>query len=104
MQTMNKTIKIRRGSVYFSVDVYDTYFAGLEAVIILIRDDKLLVLPVMQMAAGGCLLKVRNASGDRVATAPDVFEAHGLTDFSAESVPVQWSSEEGALIAPLTAN
>lgn len=101
---MSKTIEIRRGSVYISADVYDTYFAGLEAVIILIRDDKLLILPVRQMAAGGCLLKVRNTQGDRVATAPDVFEAHGLSDFNFCGLPAQWSAQEGGLIAMIPAN
>lgn len=100
---MSRTIDIRRGSVYISAEVYDTYFAGLEAVIVLIRDDNLLILPVRQMATGGCLLKIRNAGGDRVATAPDVFEAHGLTNFTATDVPAQWSADDGALIASLSA-
>ena len=101
---MRRTIGIKRGSIYISAEVYDTYFAGVEAVIVLIRDGNLLILPVRQMAAGGCLLKVRNAQGDRVATAPDVFEAHGVSDFSADALEAQWSGVDGALVARLDAN
>ena len=98
---MSQKIDIKRGSIYLSADTYKTYFAGLEAVIVLIRDGHLLILPVRQMAAGGCLLKIRNAQGDRVATAPDVFAAHGLSDFSAQSLSATWSTKDGALIAAL---
>lgn len=101
---MSRTIDIKRGSIYISADVYDTYFAGLEAVIVLIREDSLMILPVRQMASGGCLLKIRNASGDRVATAPDVFEAHGLIDFTTSDLPAHWSAEDGALVVHLNAN
>ncbi|GHE01074.1 hypothetical protein GCM10008024_15270 [Allgaiera indica] len=101
MFEMNRAIEVKRGSIYVPVEIYDTYFAGLEAVIVLIRDDKLMILPVRQMAAGGCLLKVRNARGDRVATAPDVFEAHGLAEFSIANLEVRWSAEDGALVADL---
>lgn len=101
---MGRTIDIKRGSIYISAEVYEVYFKGLEAVIVLIRDSKLMILPVRQMAAGGCLLKMRNAKGDRVATAPDVFEAHGLQDFSAEALEATWSSEDGALVVALSAN
>ncbi|MEM1362158.1 MAG: hypothetical protein AAGF94_10640 [Pseudomonadota bacterium] len=101
---MRRTIDIKRGSIYVSAELYETYFAGLDAVIILIRDGNLLILPVRQMAAGGCLLKMRNARGDRVATAPDVFEAHSLSDFSAMALEVTWSADDGALVAPLLVN
>ena len=101
---MNRTIDIRRGGIYIPADLYETYFAGLEAVIVLIRDVNLMILPVRQMPAGGCLLKVRNAAGDRVATAPDVFEAAGLMEFSASDLPVRWSAEDGALVARISAN
>lgn len=100
---MSWTIEIRRGSIHVPAEIYDTCFAGLQAVIILIRDEKLLILPVRQMAAGGCLLKLRNARGDRVATAPDVFEENGLADCSVANLAVRWSSEDCALIADLPA-
>ena len=104
MRHVTRTIDIKRGSIYISAEVYETYFAGLESVIVLIRNGNLFILPVRQMAAGGCLLKVRNARGDRVATAPDVFEAHGLSDHTAEGLPARWSARDGALVAALGVN
>ena len=98
---MSTTVKIRSGSVYLSAAAYDTYFRGVEAVIMLIRDGTLQVLPVRQMAAGGCLLKIRNAAGDRVASAPDVFHANGLGDWEADDAVANWSSKRGALLIAL---
>ena len=57
---------VKRGSLYLAREVYDRYFAGLEAVILLRRDDDLLILPVRHAASGGYLLKLRNGAGDRV--------------------------------------
>ena len=59
------------------------------------------ILPVRQMATGGCLLKIRNAVGDRVASAPDVFEANELLHWRAEDLTASWSREDGALVVPL---
>ena len=103
---MTARVDVRDGAVYLPAAVYDTYFKGVEAVILLIREQTLQVLPVRQMAAGGCLLKVRNAAGDRVAIAPDVFDANGLADWHGEGLPARWSRDHGALLveAPVTAN
>ena len=96
------TADIRSGKVYLSAVLCETYFKGIEAVIVLVRDGCVHVLPVHRMAAGGCLLKVRNAQGDRVASAPDVFLAHGMDDLEATGVPVRWSTQDGALILQTT--
>ena len=98
---MAVTVDIRRGSVYLPAAVVDTYFAGIDNVIVIIRDGAVLVLPVHHAAAGGCLLKIRNAAGDRVAITPDVFAAHDLADFTAADLPAQWSATDGALRVPL---
>ena len=100
---MTARVDVRAGAVYLSAETYQTYFQGIEAVILLIRDGSLQILPVRQMAAGGCLLKVRNAAGDRVASAPDVFHANGLGDWKASGLEASWSSEQGALLVPLPA-
>ena len=52
------TIAIRDGAIYLPCAVVDTYFRGIDAVIVLIQQDELLVMPVHQATAGGCLLKV----------------------------------------------
>ena len=95
---MTTSVDVRDGAVYLPAAVYETYFRDVEAVILLIREGDLQVLPVRQMAAGGCLLKVRNAAGDRVAVAPDVFQANGLENWRGEGLTARWSSDRGALI------
>jgi hypothetical protein len=97
-------VDVRAGSVYLPAAVADVYFRGVEAVVVLIRDGGLEILPVRQMAAGGCLLKVRNAAGDRLASAPDVFFANGLGDWTAAGLEAAWSPERGSLRVPLSAN
>lgn len=101
---MAAQIGVRNGSIYLDRQTVDTYFQGIDAVIILIRDGQLQILPVRQMASGGCLLKVRNAAGDRVANAPDVFAEHGLSDWQSSDIAAQWSSSMGALVANLSDN
>ena len=100
---MTARVDVRRGSVYLRAQDYDTYFAGVAAVILLIRDGTLQILPVRQMAAGGCLLKIRNAAGDRVATAPDVFAANDLGAWCEEGLAARWSPGQGALLVDLPA-
>lgn len=98
---MSVTVDVRKGSIYLSAAVCETYFRGLDAVIVIARDDDLHILPVRHMASGGCLLKVRNAAGDRVASAPDVFHDRGLEFWSQDGVPAAWSSEHSALVIEL---
>jgi hypothetical protein len=100
---MTATVAVRDGSVYLSASVVETYFRGVDAVVVLIRERILMILPVHQATAGGCLLKLRNAAGDRVAQARDVFQDHGLLDVSLVELPAQWVSEQGALCAALPA-
>ncbi|PTM49289.1 hypothetical protein [Phreatobacter oligotrophus] len=98
---MSAVISVRNGSVYLPAEVVQTYFPDIDAVIVLIRDDRLLVMPVHQATAGGCLLKLRNAKGDRVASARDVFLDQDRLDLIAEELPAHWISEQGALCAEL---
>jgi len=96
-------ISVRAGAVYLPASLVETYFRGIDAVIVLIRDGQLMILPVQQATAGGCLLKVRNAAGDRVAQARDVFQDMELVDLEAENLAARWDSEAGALCASLPA-
>lgn len=98
---MSASLSIRQGAVYLSAEVVDTYFRNIDAVIVLIRDGVLMVLPVHQATAGGCLLKLRNVAGDRVANARDVFQDQGLLDIFATDLPARWVSDQGALCATL---
>ena len=100
---MTARVAVRGGAVYLPAAVAETYFSGIDAVVLLIRDGALQILPVHRMAAGGCLLKVRNAAGDRVAATPDVFHANGLEAWAAEDLAARWSAAQGALVVDLPA-
>lgn len=97
-------ISIRDGSVYLPAGVVDTYFRGIDAVIILIQDGELMILPVHQATSGGCLLKLRNAAGDCVVQARDVFQDRELLDFSAENLSARWHSDKGAFCVVIDKN
>jgi hypothetical protein len=98
---MSAVITVSQGAVYLPASVVETYFKGINAVIVLIRDGVLMILPVHQATAGGCLLKLRNAAGDRVAQARDVFQDHDLLALSVTGLVAHWASDQGALCIPL---
>lgn len=91
-------VSVRRGSLYLSCDVYDRYFAGLNTVVLLRRSADLCVLPVRNAAAGGYLLKRRNAAGDRVVNAADFFYDNGIGDAADAVLPAQWSTDHACLL------
>lgn len=91
------SVMVKRGSLYLVRALYDRYFAGLDAVILLRQDDDLLIMPVRHTASGGYLLKLRNGAGDRVVSAPDFFREHGIEDDAELCLPVTWSTEKAAL-------
>lgn len=93
------TVELRRGSLYLSSDVYERYFQDLAAVILLRRENDLLILPVRHAAGGGYLLKLRNAAGDRVVNAMDFFREHGFEDADEATLTVAWSTSDAALKA-----
>lgn len=98
--TESLSVTVKRGSLYLGCDVYDRYFPGLDGVILLRRDDDLLILPVRHAASGGYLLKLRSAAGDRVVSAPDFFREQGIEEDCERHLAVTWSPEKGALCAP----
>lgn len=98
---MTAVLSVRDGSVYLPAAVVETYFRRIASVVVLIRDGRLMILPVHQATAGGCLLKLRNAAGDRVAQARDVFQDRGLLGLSVTDLPANWISDQGALCAEL---
>lgn len=63
---MEQTISVARGTIRFPAGLVATYFSGIDAVAVLIDGATLRILPVFHAAAGGALLKQRNAQGDRV--------------------------------------
>lgn len=99
---MTGGVDIRDGSVYLPATIADRYFDGVDCVALLIRDGALMMLPLHQAAAGGCLLKVRNAARDRVVSAPDLFEAQGLGGWRASDLSAIWSAEQQGLLIEFT--
>lgn len=92
-------ITLSRGSLYLTAEIYQRYFTNLSAVILLRRNDDLLIMPVMHAAAGGYLLKLKNAAGDRVVNAMDFFREQGFDENHNCTFQVVWSSEQAALRA-----
>ena len=101
---MSAKLSVRHGPIYLPAEVVRTYFHGIDAVVVLIRDELLMVMPVHQATAGGSLLKLRNAAGDRVANARDAFEHHDRLDLVAADLPARWITEKGALCVDLPQN
>jgi hypothetical protein len=101
---MSATLRLRRGRLFIGRADHERHFAGLECVVLLRDGDALLVLPVRHPAAGGYLLKIRNAAGDRVVDAADFFRAHGLEDGDGgddgddRTLPAVWDEARAALV------
>jgi hypothetical protein len=91
-------VSIRRGSIYLSRELCDAHLPDAGAVALLARDDDVLIVPLARQSAGGLLLKVRNARGDRVVHAQEVLRARGLPeDFEERRFTVHWAGELKAL-------
>jgi hypothetical protein len=90
-------VTLRRGALYLPAAVCERYFAGLSTVILLRDDIDLLIMPVRHAAAGGYLLKIRNARGDRVVDAPDFFRAYAAGVAEEWTLPAVWHSDQAAL-------
>lgn len=92
-------ITVVRGNLYLSREICETYLSDIEAIALLDREDKVLIVPLMPESGGGLLLKVRNAHGDRVIHAQEFFRDKGyLEDFESRIFPLSWSQESAALV------
>lgn len=89
---MTSCVTVARGNLYLPKEVYDHYLAGLEAVILHRQGSDLMILPVRHAPAGGYILKVRNASGDRVVSAPNFFRSEGIEDEMPLSATTRWDA------------
>ncbi|MBL8482492.1 MAG: hypothetical protein JNJ60_09860 [Rhodocyclaceae bacterium] len=90
---------VRAGNIYLSSECCAACLAGVESVAVLERDGKLMVVPLAAGSAGGLLLKRRNARGDRVIHAQEIFRRCGYRE-SFEECPISicWSAELAALL------
>jgi hypothetical protein len=90
-------IRLRQRRLYVPRAAYETYFAGGSTVILLRKEQDLLVLPVRHAASGGYMLKIRNRAGDRVVDAGDFFRDQGLGDDAEWEGTHSWSESSGGL-------
>ncbi len=93
----NADLRLQKGSLYLSHECYEKYFKGLGSVILVKRDNHLLVMPVHNEAGGGLLMKIRNSRGDRVIHAQEFLTFHSLDDVD-KVVHGQWDSRLSALV------
>ncbi len=98
-QSRGGTIILSRGSLYLSAALYEQYFEGLDAVILLRREGDFYILPVRNTSGGGYLLKLRNSAGDRIIIAPDFFRTHDLDDFHKREIRFVWDKDMAGLRA-----
>lgn len=75
---VDATVRIRRGFLQVPKTLYDRAFDRREGAVVTVRDGALHLMPVEQ-TAGGVLVKLRNAAGDR---SIDVTEALRLLDWN----------------------
>lgn len=88
---------LRQRRLYMARAVYETHFVGGASVILLRQDNDLLVLPVRHAASGGYVLKIRNATGDRVVDSGDFFRDQGLADSAEWEGACSWCERSGGL-------
>ena len=93
------SITLLRGSLYIGEEIYQRYFARLDAVILLERDGHLYIMPVRNTSGGGYLLKLKNSAGDRIINAMDFFRERGLDNFDTNKFEVTWDQDMAALKA-----
>jgi hypothetical protein len=105
----DRRIRISRGSIYLDRDLYDACLSGVSAVATVVREGRVYLLPLRGPAAGGLLLKVRNARGDRVVHADEFLHTLGISSIAPERwVSVRWMPDMAGLlledVAPSGAN
>lgn len=92
-------VSVVRGNFYLSREICDTYLPGVVSVALVLRDDEVMIVPLMGQSAGGLLLKQRNARGDRVIHAQEFFRNKDLAEeFELRTVPVHWCRDSAALV------
>jgi hypothetical protein len=92
-------VSVVRGVLQIARADFEAVF-GDAATVVLLRDAAdLLVVPVHQAAAGGCLVKRRNAAGDRAIDAIDLLRDEPGHD-AARAVRAVWDDARAALRLP----
>jgi len=99
---MSSFVRIERGSLYLEAELYLRYFRGIGTAVLTGDSHTLLLLPIRHTAAGGLLMKIRNARGDRVMHVSEALIACGLSSNFSGLFPACWDPSAAALRINLT--
>ena len=92
-------VGVAGGNLYLSRETCAAHLPGAASVALLHRDGRLWIVPLAPDSAGGLLLKVRNARGDRVVHAQEFFRQHGFAeDFAEVRCAARWDAAAAALV------
>jgi hypothetical protein len=97
MSNKQYSIRLANGNLYLDFAVYNTYFPDINSIILLDKRPQILIMPVQQEGAGGLLLKIRNAKGDRVVNVTEFFQNKQIEIIEERIIPVIWNSDYSAL-------
>lgn len=89
-------VHVRRGWIQVPLEMFEAFFDGREGVVPFALEGQLCLMPVQQVA-GGLLVKLRNARGDRAIDAAELLRAHGWDDQGEYDCSARWESSLGAL-------
>ncbi len=90
-------VRIARGSLYLDAAFYGRCFREVGTVVLLEDPEGLLLVPVTHAAAGGLLVKVRNARQDRVIHAPEALAGRGVPANLDGCFPAFWDPGRAGL-------
>ncbi len=90
-------LTIKNGNIYLNSSIYETYFSSVKAVVLLKREEGVLLMPV-QNASGGLLLKIINAKGDRIVHASEFFMFNDIESQNEQTIDAHWKSDMAALL------
>lgn len=94
-----QSIHIASGSLYLSRELCDLFLPNISTIALLNRDGCVFLLPLHGASAGGMLLKIRNAHGDRVAHALEFLRTLGIDADTPElSFRVRWIPDLAGLL------
>ncbi|MEM1264338.1 MAG: hypothetical protein AAGH76_18200 [Pseudomonadota bacterium] len=96
------TVAICNGNIYIDAPLYRRYFSGIDSVAVLAKDGDIALMPIHNSGAGGLMLKIRNADGDRVVHAREALEFAGVAESQELRTVPAWDSDIAALRIPMT--
>ncbi|MEP7012140.1 MAG: hypothetical protein ABJC13_17600 [Acidobacteriota bacterium] len=95
-------LTLRHGSLLVPAETFERYFSGLHSVLLLPREQRLLILPV-QNSGGGNLVKIVNLAGDRAISGVELFRLYHLDDelidgYREFAFSARWDDDLAALV------